>query len=273
MSERADAVAQLLREAAAALVLPRFRHLQPGDIESKGDKGGVEDLVTVVDREVERFLTDRLHALLPAPVIGEEATHRDAAVLSALDTDGWVWLVDPIDGTRRFAEGDDRFGLMVALVRDGETVGAWILLPARETMLVAERGSGTRLNGERVHVAAAPATTVPMPPRGMLVSRFMPEAMRATALRRAGQTLRETPISGCAAVDYTAVLQGELDFMVYYRLLPWDHAAPALMLTEAGGLVEHASGRPYSPRATHQPTIACRTHAVCDLVARCFAPS
>ena len=82
-----------------------------------------------------------------------------------------------------------------------------------------------------------------------------------------------TPISGCAAVDYTAVLQGELDFMVYYRLLPWDHAAPALMLTEAGGLVEHASGRPYSPRAAHQPTIACRTHAVYDLVARCFAPS
>lgn len=66
------------------------------------------------------------------------------------------------------------------------------------------------------------------------------------------------PPSGCAAIEYTDILRGRGDFVIYYWLLPWDHAAPAIILTEAGGLVSHVSGRSYTARSESQLTIVAR---------------
>src|SRR5690606_21515233 len=99
--------------------------------------GMAEDLVSRVDREVEAWLQPELEALLPGSlVIGEEATHADPSRLARLSSEQWVWLVDPIDGTRGFVEGTDHFGVMVALLEHGQTRAAWIDLPLREQTFV-----------------------------------------------------------------------------------------------------------------------------------------
>ena len=67
-----------------------------------------------------------------------------------------------------------------------------------------------------------------------------------------------------AAIEYTDILRGLGDFVIYYRLLPWDHAAPALVLTEAGGLVSHLSGQPYTARSQSQLTIVARDAVTVD---------
>jgi fructose-1,6-bisphosphatase/inositol monophosphatase family enzyme len=255
-----DAVTRLVKQASRELVLPRFRQLQAGDIERKTSADDVADLVTVVDREVETRLTEGLLTLVPeAVVVGEEATHLDPQRLAAIETDRSVWLVDPIDGTRNFARGDDRFGIMVSFVTAGVTRLAWVLLPATDRMFVAEEGGGVWLNGVRVE---APRLQLDADLRGSMLSRFMPlEVQQRIEMRTEGR-YRRAPPSGCAAFEYTTILTGASDFVVYYRLLPWDHAAPALILTEAGGRVEHVSGRPYSVRSADQLTVVARTEEV-----------
>src|SRR5205814_5231596 len=111
-----DRVSGLLAEVVAEEVMVRFRALEASDLEAKISAGDPDDLVTAVDRAVERRLTGALTALLPGSrVVGEEATHAQPALLAALASTDPVWLVDPIDGTKNFARGDDTFGVMVAL--------------------------------------------------------------------------------------------------------------------------------------------------------------
>lgn len=246
-----DQVSRLLAEVVAEEVEGSFRALAAHEIEAKPTAGDPDDLVTVVDRRVERRLGEGLGSLLPgAAVIGEEAAHARPELLGALAQDGPLWLIDPIDGTRNFARGEDSFGVMIALVQGGLTRAAWIALPARGCTFVAEEGSGAYANGVRVTVP--PAASVP---RGTLYTRFMPAPLGAAVLAAARGRYLEQPGASAAAIEYTSLVRGEKDLVVYYRLHPWDHAPGALLLAEAGGRAEHLDGRPYRPRDAHEVTI------------------
>ena len=253
-----DAVTRLIEDASRELVMPRFRRLRVGDVEQKA--GDPDNLVTIVDREVEVCLTDGLRELWPdAAVIGEEAAEANPAILQELQSDRPVWIIDPIDGTRNFANGDDRFGVMVAFVERGCARAAWVFRPAIDRMFVAEQGSGVAVNGTLVSIAQTPTDG---PPSGTLTSRYMPAAVSEHLARLSPGSVRPVLTSGCSAVEYTSVATGQLDFVVYYRLLPWDHAAPALVVTEAGGRVDLGDGRPYVPRAGNQLTVVARSAEV-----------
>jgi len=264
-----DAVTHLVDEIAQTAILPRFRRLGREDVEHKSTAADPDDIVTVVDRDVEERLTLALKALVPsAPVIGEEAVHARSELLNVRASDGPFWLVDPIDGTRNFARGDDGFGVMLAWVVEGRAQAAWILLPARGQIFVAEAGSGAFLNGVRTTVPLQPISGLP---RGALLVRYMPGSLAETVTRAMRGHCHEVGPSGCAAVEYTDILGGKTDFVVYYRLLPWDHAAPALILVESGGRVEHLNGTPYSARSENQPTVVARDAGVSGHVRRCLA--
>jgi fructose-1,6-bisphosphatase/inositol monophosphatase family enzyme len=257
-----DRVSGLLAEVVAEEVMPRFRLLAAEEIVSKVTEGDPDDLVTAVDHAVERRLTGALAALMPdARVIGEEAACATPALLEALAADEPVWLVDPIDGTKSFARGDDAFGVMIALVTGGATRAAWIARPARGEIFVAEEGGGAFVNGRRLHPpAAAPVL------RGTLYTRFMPPALAAAVEQHAAGRYLPLAGAGAASVEYPAVIEGEKDFVVYYRLLPWDHAAGSLLLAEAGGRVEHLDGRGYGPRSCSEITVLGGHPAVCGMV-------
>src|SRR5690606_13920182 len=127
------------------------------------------DLVTIVDHEVEALLHRQLPSLLPGSrVIGEESTAAQPTLLNSLN-DGWVWLVDPLDGTRNFVEGIADFAVMIALLHNGVTQNAWIYSPTAATMAYAERNAGTWWNGERIHLDNSAATL-----RGNVHTRFLP---------------------------------------------------------------------------------------------------
>src|SRR5690606_539469 len=148
----------------------------------------------------------------------------------------------------------------VARVEAGLTTAAWIMLPARGEMFVAEAGSGTRVNGVPVRVPDRP---VELPLAGSIFTRYMPAGVRG-AVRGWTAGLEHLPDSHCAAVEYTGTLKGQKDLLIYYRLLPWDHAAPALILTEAGGDVRHLDGTSYTVRSPNQITLVGRSGAVVD---------
>jgi fructose-1,6-bisphosphatase/inositol monophosphatase family enzyme len=264
-----DAVSELLAEIVGEEILPRFRRLRAADVEAKVTIGDPEDIVTIVDRIVEARLERALTMLLPGSVVvGEEGVHVDPRRLGALGCDHSVWLVDPLDGTKNFARGDDAFGTMIALHERGQTRAAWIALPARDETYVAIQEAGTCLNGRRVQVPAGcvqvPATSASASHlRGSCYTRFMTNDLAELVERRARAGGAG---AGAAAVEYTGIVRGEKDFVIYHRLLPWDHAPGALVLVEAGGRVESLDGSPYRPGGGDRLTVLGRSPSVCATV-------
>lgn len=257
-----QSVSALVQRAATELIVPRFRHLDPGDIVAKPSVGDPGDIVTVVDREVEAMLTGWLLDAWPGvPVVGEEATHADPSLLRESHSEGSYWLLDPIDGTKNFAAGSDGFGLMLAFVHRGRARAAWVLMPVRQELFVAEEGAGVVCNGVRLQSEVGS----PDRPRGTVHHRYMPADL-SEAVRTALEPYDAAADLHCAALEYTDILRGRRDFGVFYRLLPWDHVAPALILTEGGGRVIHLDGLAYTPRSEDQPTIVAGSAAVAGTV-------
>jgi fructose-1,6-bisphosphatase/inositol monophosphatase family enzyme len=238
-----DRVAAILQEVAAEVVEPRFTNLGAADVEEKAPN----ELVTRADTEAEAALSRRLKDLLPGvPVVGEEGTAANGEVPYDLIGEApRVWLVDPLDGTSNFVSGSPDWGLMVALVEQGGTVLSWIWRPVDRRLFVAERGGGAWTEGRRLQRAPAPAEAAHL--RGGVLRRFLDESVRATVDGNAGRFAEVTTGRMAAAVEYPLIAEGDEDFAVFGRTLPWDHAPGALLVEEAGGLARRHDGTPYRP--------------------------
>lgn len=230
-------VAALMRIVAEQVVLPRYRTLTAGEISEKSPG----EIVTCVDREAERRLRDGLDRLgTGARVVGEEACADDPRLLDGVGQ-GLVWLVDPLDGTANFARGEGAFGMMIALVADGDPIAAWMLDPVTGRMCQAERGLGAWIDGRSVRVPAHAAGR----PVAALATQFMAPLDRARVERGAATHFTLEPIPRCAAESYPRLVTGRNQLAMFQRILPWDHAAGVLFLTEAGGRATHWDGRAY----------------------------
>jgi fructose-1,6-bisphosphatase/inositol monophosphatase family enzyme len=234
-------VADLMRFAATTAIMPRFGQLQEGDVFEKTPG----ELVTIADRESEQILKDGLLQILPeARVVAEEACASDETLLSGLD-EGLVWIVDPLDGTANFASAKEPFGLIVALAYHGEAAVAWLHDPVTDRMCFAAAGGGARMTVGR---RAPQPLSVQCPdgrPIASLATQFMPAEIRDSVIASAETAFDLQPIPRCAAEHYPRLCLGENHVAMFQRTLPWDHAAGALLLTEAGGFVARWNSAPY----------------------------
>jgi fructose-1,6-bisphosphatase/inositol monophosphatase family enzyme len=232
-------VAELMRETAAAELLPRFRNLAKEDIRHK--RPG--DIVTVADVASEQRLASGLAKILPGvPVVGEEAAEKDAGLLDLIGRPGEsCWIVDPLDGTSNFAAGRDRFAMIVCLVHDRETIAGWILDVPNGRIAVAAKGQGATLDGQSIQLEAKS-----QPPSGYIGFKVLKEFDRQLAPAQRRRLGALTSLN-CAGREYVEVLAGQRDFTLYRRTKPWDHAAGALLVSEAGGRAIRFDGTQYGP--------------------------
>ncbi|NIJ20022.1 fructose-1,6-bisphosphatase/inositol monophosphatase family enzyme [Sphingomonas naasensis] len=232
-----EEVTALMRGVAAEVVLPRFRALAAEDVAIKS----AGEVVTIVDREAELRLHDGLAALgLGARILGEEAAEEDPALLDNVD-EGLVWLIDPLDGTANFAAGRAPFGMMIALVENGSTVAGWMLDPLTGRLCHAVRGMGAICDGAVIRARPSGA----LRPRAALGTHFLAPDRRARVHAEADLQLDVVAVPRCAAESYPRLVLGQDDAALFQRILPWDHAAGALFVTEAGGMVTHWDGSPW----------------------------
>ena len=246
MRDLVEPVARILKEVAAEVIEPRFENLACGEVEEKAPN----ELVTVADTEAEHLLVRRLGELRPGvPVVAEEASAGDGEVRYDLLAEApQVWLVDPVDGTSNFVSGSSDWGVMAALVERGQTVLSWIWRPVDRRLYVAERGGGAWVDGTRVSRRAPPAEAARL--RGGVLRRFLDEGTLAMVDANAGRFAGVTTGRMCAAVEYPLIAEGEQDFAVFGRTLPWDHAPGALLVEEVGGVAWRHDGTPYRPDQT-----------------------
>jgi len=252
-------VAALLRTTAEEIVLPRFRNLAAGEIEEKAP----DDLVTIADREAEVRLTEGLSALdRDARVIGEEACAADPALLDGIEH-GRVWIIDPIDGTNNFANGRTPFGIMVALVQDGVTQAGWIYDPVAGRLCSATLGGGAWVDGRQVRARPTGAAL----PVAAISPYFLSENERSAITTRATGRFTLVDVPRCAAEQYPRLVLGVNDVALFQRTLPWDHAAGALFVTEAGGVVRRPDGSDYRVGDTRRGLIGAASPALWETAA------
>ena len=234
-----SSVSNLLREAAETCVLPVF-----GKREANSEEKSPGEWVTEADKAGEAFLAPALRSLITdSLVVGEEAASADPMVLDQLTDDGIVWLIDPLDGTSNFASGLPPFAIMVALVRNGETAASWILDPITDRLSVSEKGSGSWINGERITVGEDSPELSDM--SGAVLRRFLPQKLAEHVDAVEGRFANLSLGSKCAGFDYPTIAKGSMDFALYWRTLPWDHAPGVLFLQEAGGQAARLDGSAY----------------------------
>jgi len=242
-------LAAILRDAARAEILPRFRHLAAGAVRHKT---GPLDLVTDADEAAERSIAHALAARFPnAIVLGEEACSANLALLACLPQAELAFVIDPIDGTANFAAGLPLFGVMAAAIQRGEILASAIHDPIGDDTAFALRGAGAwieRPDGIRDDLHVAPPAPVDQM-AGNVSWRFMPEPQRRIVcgnLPRLGGSWDYR----CAAHEYRMASAGHCHFLVFNRLLPWDHAPGWLLHQEAGGYAARLDRSPYTPTAT-----------------------
>ena len=232
MTQYLPEVEAIAREAGALLMGYFASHVT---IEYKGDV----DLVTEADRASEKMIVERLRSRWPEHgIVGEEGAR------SAPGAD-YRWYVDPLDGTTNFAHGYPVFCVSIGLVRNDEQLEVGVLYdPTRDEMFSAQRGQGATLNGKAIHVSQTKklaesilGTGFPSHKRhkNPNIHFYHQITLRSHGLRRAGS----------AALDLANVACGRYDGFWEFNLNPWDTAAGALLVQEAGGRVTRFDGSPF----------------------------
>lgn len=242
----ADELVQLVRAAARAEIMPRFRRLTPDLVRTKS---GPTDFVTAADEAAEALITSGLERLFPGcVVVGEEAASADPSLLGRLADADLAFVVDPIDGTANYCAGLPLFGVMVAAIVRGEVAASVIHDPVVDDSSIAVRGEGAwseSPDGTRADLRVArPVPVAEM--QGAMSWRYMERSLREAVLRNMPRVASSWDYR-CAAHEYRAVAAGHWHYLMFNRLMPWDHLPGWLLHREAGGHSARFDGSEYRP--------------------------
>lgn len=241
-----EKLCNILRDAAASEILPRFRRLAEDGIRQKTSP---LDLVTDADEKAEWQIAEAVARTFPGALfVGEESTARDPGLLTKIGAADLAIVVDPVDGTANFAWGLPLFGMIAAVVRRGETIAGVIYDPIGKDHYLAIRGEGAWVEDASGHVAdlevAGPAPLAAM--TGVASWHYMPEPQRSRVAANLARV--KAPFAyRCCAHEYRLLARGQVHFGLYWKLMPWDHAAGLLLHAEAGGFSACLDGSPYAP--------------------------
>ncbi len=264
-------LAGILREAARAEILPRFRRLGPGEVRAKT---GALDLVTDADEAAERAIEAGVAAAFPgALVIGEEGAGRDPRRLEGLAQADLALVIDPVDGTLNFASGLPLFGVMAAVLRRGEPVCGVILDPIVDDWAVAVRGEGAWIEGpDGRRAPLRVADPVPLAELSGNVSwRYLAPDLRPQVTARLPRVAAAADLR-CAAHTYRLLAAGHLHFAFWSSTKPWDHAAGWLIHREAGGYAARFDGGAYDPARLEGGLISAPDRATWEVLREALLP-
>lgn len=259
--QQADELIEAVRTAASQEIMPRFRRLGAGDVESKSH---ARDLVTVADRAAEDAIRRSVGTIMPeAAVVGEESVAADPGLIGAISESALCVIVDPIDGTGNFVSGLAVFGTMLAVVHKGSTVFGLLYDPVVDDWMFALRNEGSwfrQRDGEIEPVCTKPDCTLGEA-SGFLSIEEYDLAERETLLRGFSPVFQVRDIR-CSCHEYRLLAAGTVDFLRSSTLKPWDHAAGNLLLEEAGGWAAVDGEAPYAATLSQGRIVAASCEAM-----------
>lgn len=200
------------------------------------------DLVTLFDSQADKMIEEAIRATYPDHSIQSEESGDHYGKST------YRWIVDPIDGTKNFAHHIPMFAVSLALEHEGKPLVGVIYNPMNEELFTAEKGKGAFLNGERLSISGHDTISGALLGTGFPCKdpHDVPAYLHLfERLLRGSQGLRRI---GAASIDLAYLAAGRLDGFWEFRLYPWDIAAAALMIQEAGGVLCDCLGGDDYPR-------------------------
>lgn len=216
--------------------------LQKGNLQVEV-KSSKDDLVTNADKIVSNKVQTALAAQFQGiKFVDEESqvTHINAGHLD----EGIVAIIDPIDGTRNFYEGNPNWGVSVGIMEDGVLVAGIIYQPQTQTLYYAEKGKGAYMNGQLLHVAnnGFPHSVMYSFPYASDANEYSATQAVLDRMQAKGIEIKRL---GSQVIEVMQVAQGKADAFFHLKTKPWDMAAALCILLEAGGSVYTPQGEPY----------------------------
>lgn len=227
MSEFLTTAVKAARKAERVIL----KHFDTGvAVETKPDNSPV----TIADKEAERIIKKTILGRFPDHgFLGEETGESDA------DSE-YVWVVDPIDGTKNYVRGIPLFGTLIALMKNDELVLGVINMPVLKELSYAEKGQGAYCNDKPVSVSAIAELKGAYVGFGG-VKKFQQKGMADTLLSITDAVWSDRGLGDCWS--YALVARGKLDALIDVKIKIWDVAAPAVIIEEAGGKFTDLYGR------------------------------
>lgn len=217
-------------------------------------KDGYANFVTTYDKQVQAALKEKLLKILPdAFFVGEEdLEHKKIPA-------GYAFIVDPIDGTTNFIKDYKKSAISVGLVKDGVPTGGVVYNPYLDETFYAWKGEGAFLNGTPIHVSSQPLSNA------LVLFGTAPyyKEFSEPTFRMAFEYLQkciDIRRGGSCALDLCDIASGRGEVFFEYRVSPWDHAAGALIVEEAGGKVTTLEGEPLS---MNEPCSILASNVIC----------
>jgi myo-inositol-1(or 4)-monophosphatase len=203
-------------------------------------KTSSSDLVTSVDRAVERFVIDEITKAYPDHgVLGEEGI-----VAHKPDEFDTVWMVDPIDGTTNFVHQQQNYCVSIAVYHKTECVVGVVYDPTRREMFYAEKGGGVFLNDVPLQVQRSKEMKEALLSTSLFWNKRAIKSGLSEKVQRLAHRSRGIRVYGVAALELAYVAAGRLDAYINGGLNPWDYGAGRLLVEEAGCKITAMDGTP-----------------------------
>jgi myo-inositol-1(or 4)-monophosphatase len=228
-------IAMRAARRAGDLIVKSLSRLDSLKVDSKGRN----DFVSDIDRKAEADIIATIHRSYPQHAIHGEETGRSGSG----DT---VWIIDPLDGTTNFLHGFPTFAVSIAVEHRGRLEHAVVYDPLRQEFFTASRGEGAQLEGKKIRVSSQKTL------EGALIGTGFPFRAGANIddylamLKVVMSTAAGVRRPGAASLDLAYVAAGRIDGFWEFGLSPWDTAAGALLIQEAGGRIGTPAGVEYS---------------------------
>jgi myo-inositol-1(or 4)-monophosphatase len=223
---------------------------KPFSVNTKKD---YKDLVTEIDEKTEQFFIDKIRSTYPThQVLGEEGFGDRVTSLK-----GYVWIIDPIDGTMNFVHQKQNFAISVGIYKDGEGIIGLIYNVMADQLYYGIKGEGAYKNGVKLQ----PLTEKRLEDAIIGINSFWAVPNRRVEEKGIHELIRKvrgTRSFGSAALEFAFVAEGMLDAYITMRLSPWDIAAGVIIVNEVGGLTTRVDGSPLN-MLEQNPIITCNS--------------
>ena len=228
-------VAKDLARKAGELCLELQKNL--GDVRYKS----VKDVVTIADVNSEKLIVECLRQAFPTHSIRTE----EAGIIEGSDP-RYRWIIDPVDGTVNFSRGIPLWGISIALHFEGKPLVAVVNLPKLGELYTAAKGMGAFMNDKQIHVSPESNPTHAIVSNGdfNVGEAAKINAQNSRNFAREAETFERVKCLGSAVIEGCFTACGRIDCFVMTMSYPWDIAAIALLVEEAGGKSTHIDGTP-----------------------------
>ena len=235
-NEIVEYITSILIDVNDKIILHYFNNLSANDIHTKTT---AEDFVSVADKKSEDFITEKLFNFLNVTkIIGEESAFINKENYLSLLNEPFLWVVDPIDGTKNYINGNENFCSMISLVKNSNPIVSFIYKPLEREVIYAFKGYGAYKLNVKTQLSSKLKieTNKSIEIIGSGGTKGIPDNYRESILYNMRNHTKRLFI-GSAGIETVMLATNKIQFIFHGRVTPWDHSPFDLIIKEAGGCV------------------------------------